>query len=199
MLQQTRVETVIEYFRRWMEHFPTVQALAQASLEDVNRIWAGLGYYRRAKLLHSGAQMVVDKLSGQLPKSVSGLLTVPGIGVYTAGVSGTACQLNPHENVLACLQAIASIAYGLPVPAVDGNVIRVFSRLRAVAMDPAHRLGLKVIQSCAQQTVSPSRAGHFNQALMELGTARQLLVSRPFIAWLFRCRGHDLPAKETQV
>lgn len=85
MLQQTRVDTVVEYFVRWITKFPTVQALAVASEEDVNALWAGLGYYRRARMLHSGAKFVVEKLDGELPSTIDQLLTIPGIGPYTAG------------------------------------------------------------------------------------------------------------------
>ena len=107
MCQQTRVETVIPYFQRWMEHFPSVEALASATESDVNKLWAGLGYYRRARLLHSGAKHVCEHNDGNLPEDREGLLKIPGIGAYTAG-------------------AIASIAFGRREPLVDGNVIRVF-------------------------------------------------------------------------
>lgn len=85
MLQQTRVDTVVQYFVRWIDRFPTVQALASATEEDVNALWAGLGYYRRARMLHSGAKFVVERLDGELPSSIDQLLTIPGIGPYTAG------------------------------------------------------------------------------------------------------------------
>lgn len=116
MLQQTRVEAVIAFYERWMKRFPTVQALADASPDDVNAAWAGLGYYRRARLLHAGAKAVVEQHSGELPSSVEGLRSLPGIGEYTAG-------------------AIASIAFGRRAALVDGNVIRVMARLFGVALD----------------------------------------------------------------
>lgn len=94
MLQQTRVDTVVEYFVRWIAKFPTVQALAAASEEDVNALWAGLGYYRRARMLHSGAKFVVEKLDGELPSTIDQLLTIPGIGPYTAGKSVCYCSLS---------------------------------------------------------------------------------------------------------
>ncbi|CAN0438824.1 unnamed protein product [Ectocarpus sp. 12 AP-2014] len=117
MLQQTRVETVIDYYVKWMTLFPTPNDLAAASLEQVNKAWAGLGYYRRAKMLHEGAKKVVSDHSGCLPGTAKELKDLPGIGPYTAG-------------------AVASIAFGECEPLVDGNVIRVLARLRAVASDP---------------------------------------------------------------
>jgi A/G-specific adenine glycosylase len=126
MLQQTRVATVIEYFTKWMRRFPTVHALAAADPEEVNAMWAGLGYYRRARMLHQGAKMVVETLNGQLPDNVTGLKQIPGIGDYTAG-------------------AIASIAYNQQAPLVDGNVIRVFCRMRGIAAHPKHKQALKLI------------------------------------------------------
>ncbi|GLE09720.1 hypothetical protein PINS_up021550 [Pythium insidiosum] len=120
MLQQTRVDTVVDYFLRWTEKFPTVGALASASEEDVNALWAGLGYYRRARMLHAGAKYVMDNFGGVLPSTTEDLLTIPGIGPYTAG-------------------AISSIAFGNREPLVDGNVIRVVARLRAVGADPKNK------------------------------------------------------------
>jgi A/G-specific adenine glycosylase len=113
MCQQTRVEAVIPYWLAWMEAFPTVEALAAASEEAVNARWAGLGFYRRARMLHEGAKQVVSEHGGVLPDTVDGLLGLRGVGRYTAG-------------------AIASIVHGVPAPIVDGNVLRVFSRLAAV-------------------------------------------------------------------
>jgi len=150
MLQQTRVETVIEYFTKWMRAFPTVADLARASLEDVNKIWAGLGYYRRAKYLHEGAKVVLAEHGGSLPNTVEALKKIPGIGPYTAG-------------------AVASIAFGECAPLVDGNVIRVLSRLRGVAADPSHKEALKLYWRLAAQLVDPHSPGDFNQSLMELG------------------------------
>jgi A/G-specific adenine glycosylase len=109
MLQQTRVDTVIPYFLRWMQAFPTIDALAAADIEDVNKVWAGLGYYRRCRFLQNGAQYVRSKHNSSLPKTVDELLQIPGIGPYTAG-------------------AIASIAFKVKAPLVDGNVMRVLAR-----------------------------------------------------------------------
>jgi A/G-specific adenine glycosylase len=150
MLQQTRVETVIDYFQRWMTRFPTVQHLASASLEDVNHAWAGLGYYRRAKYLHEGAKRVVADFDGVLPTTTKELQKIPGIGPYTAG-------------------AIASSVFLQPVPCVDGNVIRVLSRLRGIAVDPAHRAGNQLIWKLAADLVPQPAVSEWNQAVMELG------------------------------
>lgn len=102
MLQQTRVEAVIPYYIKWMKSFPTVQSLASATEDEVNAHWAGLGFYRRAKLLHTGAKLVSEEYNGELPKTVNELMKISGIGRYTAS-------------------AIASIAFGVQVPVVDGN------------------------------------------------------------------------------
>ncbi|GBG28308.1 Adenine DNA glycosylase [Hondaea fermentalgiana] len=150
MLQQTRVETVIDYFTKWMKRFPTPQALAEASPDEVNASWAGLGYYRRARNLHAGAQRVTEEFDGKLPSEVADLLKVQGIGAYTAG-------------------AIASIAFGRAVPLVDGNVIRVFARLFAVGAEAKAPSLIKGCWSLAASLVDPKRPGDFNQALMELG------------------------------
>lgn len=145
MLQQTRVETVIPYYLRWMERFPDLRALADAELEEVLGLWAGLGYYSRARNLHRAARVVREDRGGRLPDTADGLRALPGIGAYTAG-------------------AIASIAYGHAEPAVDGNVRRVLSRLLDLP-DPTPRH----LESLARTLVDPERAGDFNQALMELG------------------------------
>ena len=157
MLQQTRVETVVPYWYRWMRKYPTIEALAAASAEEVNASWAGLGYYRRARQLHEAAQQLVAQAeamgSGRpaaLPSTAEGLRKVPGIGAYTAG-------------------AISSIALGLVEPLVDGNVHRVFSRLRMLRCE----LGSKDMETrswdLAKRLVHPGDPGAFNQGLMELG------------------------------
>ncbi|CAH0517261.1 unnamed protein product [Peronospora belbahrii] len=151
MLQQTRVDTVVEYFLRWIDKFPTVAALAKSNEEDVNAMWAGLGYYRRARMLHAGAKYVMKKYNGELPSTVDQLLTIPGIGPYTAG-------------------AIASIAFDQREPLVDGNVIRVMARMRAVGADPKNKQLIKFSWKAASELVSGcDRPGALNQALMELG------------------------------
>ncbi|MFS7997702.1 putative DNA-(apurinic or apyrimidinic site) lyase [Helianthus anomalus] len=149
MLQQTRVQTVIDYFNRWMEKWPTVHHLALASIEEVNEMWAGLGYYRRARFLLEGAKMVVEE-GGKFPRSVSDLRRVKGIGEYTAG-------------------AIASIAFKEAVPVVDGNVIRVITRLKTISANPKDKTTIKNIWRLAGQLVDSHRPGDFNQAVMELG------------------------------
>ncbi|KAE8708093.1 A/G-specific adenine DNA glycosylase [Hibiscus syriacus] len=149
MLQQTRVQTVIDYYNRWMQKWPTLHHLSQASLEEVNEMWAGLGYYRRARFLLEGARMIVAGGS-KFPNTVSALRKVPGIGDYTAG-------------------AIASIAFKQVVPVVDGNVVRVLARLKAISANPKDKHTVKNFWKLAAQLVDPSRPGDFNQSLMELG------------------------------
>ena len=155
MLQQTRVEAVIPYWIKWMQSFPTVQDLAAASEEQVNAHWAGLGFYRRARLLHQGAKHVVENLHGEMPRSVDGLLQITGIGPYTAN-------------------AIASIAFDVCVPVVDGNVCRVLSRLTGIANHIKapilkDKLGWDLTAQLVNAGGDGQYAGEFNQALMELG------------------------------
>ncbi|CAL8269163.1 unnamed protein product [Arctogadus glacialis] len=151
MLQQTQVATVIEYYNRWMKRWPTVQDLAAASLEEVNKMWAGLGYYSRGRRLHEGAQKVVTEMEGQMPRTVDSLLKqLPGVGRYTAG-------------------AIGSIALGEVSGVVDGNVIRVLCRLRAIGADSTSSAVTEALWTLANTVVDPERPGEFNQALMELG------------------------------
>ncbi len=145
MLQQTRVETAIPYYDRWMERFPTVEALADVDEEAVLKAWEGLGYYSRARNLRRSALIVRERLGGVLPHDSHGLKALPGIGEYSAG-------------------AIASIAYGEVVPAVDGNVRRVLSRLFDL-VDPTDAS----LRKLASELVDPERPGDWNQALMELG------------------------------
>ncbi|KAJ8899346.1 hypothetical protein K2173_018320 [Erythroxylum novogranatense] len=149
MLQQTRVQTVIQYYNRWMLKWPTLHHLAQASLEEVNEMWAGLGYYRRARFLLEGAKMIIAGGDG-FPKTISSLRKVPGIGEYTAG-------------------AIASIAFEEVAPVVDGNVVRVLARLKAICANPKHKTIVKNFWKLAAQLVDPCLPGDFNQSLMELG------------------------------
>ena len=145
MLQQTRVETVIPYYGRWVERFPDIDTLAGAEEDEVLRVWQGLGYYSRARRLHQGARVVRERLGGSLPDSYEGLRGLPGVGDYTAG-------------------AVASIAFGEVVPAVDGNVRRVLSRLFDLPNPSSAEL-----RGLAGKLVDPERPGDFNQALMELG------------------------------
>ncbi|XP_047442331.1 adenine DNA glycosylase [Mugil cephalus] len=151
MLQQTQVVTVIDYYNKWMKRWPTVQDLAAATLEEVNQMWAGLGYYSRGKRLHEGAQKVVTELKGQMPRTVDSLLKqLPGVGRYTAA-------------------AVGSISLGQVTGAVDGNVIRVLCRLRAIGADSTSPAVTEALWSLANMLVDPERPGDFNQAMMELG------------------------------
>lgn len=150
MLQQTQVKTVLGYYERWMARFPSVKALAAAEDADVLHAWQGLGYYSRARRLLSGARAVTERHGGELPRDVAALLALPGIGPYSAG-------------------AIASIAFGLPEPIVDGNVVRVLSRLFALRGDPAKAPLKQELWRLARQLVPADRPSDFNQSLMELG------------------------------
>ncbi len=145
MLQQTRVETVVPFYARWLQEFPSVEALAEASQEDVLQQWKGLGYYSRARRLHQAAMFVRERFGGKIPSEVESLLSLPGVGEYTAG-------------------AVASIAFGKAVPAVDGNVRRVLARLFDVGTPTP-----KQLKVWAGALVDPDRPGAFNEALMELG------------------------------
>ena len=150
MLQQTQISTVIPYFERWMARFPSVQTLAEATLDDVLKLWEGLGYYSRARNMHAAAKVIVAEYGGHLPDTLSELLKLPGIGRYTAG-------------------AIASIAFGKQAPVLDGNVIRVFSRLTDFSEDVSKGAAKKKLWQLAGRLVPEERAGEYNQALMELG------------------------------
>jgi A/G-specific adenine glycosylase len=152
MLQQTRVAAVIERYEAFMTHYPTLSALAAASEDDVLAQWSGLGYYRRARMLHKAAQFIAGDLHGDMPASAEELRALPGIGSYTSA-------------------AIASIAYGEHVAVVDGNVERVLCRLQG--WDAADRAGegalRRRVEDAAAALLDPKRPGDFNQALMELG------------------------------
>lgn len=150
MLQQTRVEAVIPYYQRWMERFPDVQALAAADLEDVLRIWEGLGYYRRAHHLHQAARRLVAQYHGQMPAEVKALEALPGIGAYTAA-------------------AIAAIAFHQDVIALDGNLRRVLSRHFNISEDMTRPAGQRKAYDLARQALPSGAASSFNQALMDLG------------------------------
>ena len=150
MLQQTRVETVIPYYHRFLEQFPTIAALAAAPEEAVLKVWEGLGYYRRAKLFQRGARRVVAEYGGRLPADPQLLAGLPGVGAYMAG-------------------ALASIAFNLPVPAVDGNVIRVVTRLLAWEEDAASGHSRRTITAWLKARFPAGQARDFTQAVMELG------------------------------
>ena len=150
MLQQTQITTVIPYYERWLQRFPTVQELAAAPLADVLKLWEGLGYYSRARNLHAAAQMVAGEMDGVFPRSAAELLKLKGIGRYTAG-------------------AIASIAFAEAAPILDGNVIRVLSRIYDLPDDTTQGATKKQLWQMAEAIVPENRPGDFNQALMELG------------------------------
>jgi A/G-specific adenine glycosylase len=150
MLQQTRVDTVIPYYKRFMDRFPSPRKLADAPIDSVLSAWAGLGYYRRARMLHAGAKQLVEHHHGKLPMRASELRTLPGIGEYTAG-------------------AIASMAFGQREPVVDGNVERVLTRVFALSGDPRMAANKKFLWSLARRFADCERPGDTNQALMELG------------------------------
>jgi len=168
MLQQTQIATVIPYYERWLERFPTVESLAAAPLGEVLQYWEGLGYYSRARNLHAAAITLVNQHHGQLPRQHEDLLELPGIGDYTAG-------------------AIASIAFALPVPILDGNIIRVLTRLVDMADDVTIGPTKKKLWRLAASLVPPERPGDYNQALMELGQKICVLV-RP---QCHQCPLHD--------
>jgi A/G-specific adenine glycosylase len=150
MLQQTQVATVIPYFRRFLERFPTARALADADEQDVLRLWQGLGYYSRARNLQRAAKKVVCDFGGRVPTTVPELLSLPGGGRYTAG-------------------AVASLAFGARAPILDGNVARVLCRVDKVTDDPRDRATQDVLWARAEQVLPGARVGDFNSAMMELG------------------------------
>lgn len=150
MLQQTRVETVIPYYDRFLKRFPTPAALAEADEDAVLSLWSGLGYYRRARLLHAGAREVVECYGGRVPESAEDRRALPGVGRYTAG-------------------AIGSIAFDEPEPVVDGNVTRVLARLFGIDTPVGAASTTKRLWDEAARLVPGERPGALNQALMELG------------------------------
>lgn len=150
MLQQTRRETVIPYYRRFLERFPTVEALAAADMEEVLKVWEGLGYYARARALHAAARQVVARFGGKVPAERRALLSLPGIGAYTAG-------------------AILSLAFGQAEPVLDGNVRRVLCRLALVRDDPRRPETQRALWATARAVLVVGQAGRTNEALMELG------------------------------
>jgi A/G-specific adenine glycosylase len=150
MLQQTRVETVVPYWERFLARFPDVEALATADVDDVTAQWAGLGYYSRARNLHRAAQLVMERHAGRLPDDVEALRALPGVGRYTAG-------------------ALASIAFDQPAPIVDGNVARVLTRLLGIDADVRSRAVQDRLWSEAEALAHGEDPGALNQALMELG------------------------------
>jgi A/G-specific adenine glycosylase len=159
MLQQTQVQTVIPYWRRWMRRFPTIRSLARADSDQVLKLWEGLGYYTRARNLHAAARRLVLDRNGRFPGIYDEILNLPGVGRYTAG-------------------AICSIAFNQPVPILDGNIIRVLTRLYGIRTNPRKsgtnkrlwNLATAFVQEAAQiQCTNERNCSNINQALMELG------------------------------
>lgn len=156
MLQQTRVESVIPYYTRWLNSFPTIQSLAEADQDEILKHWEGLGYYSRALNLHKAARVVISEFGGYLPDNPNKLQSLPGIGRYTAG-------------------AISSIAFNIPAPIVDGNIRRLFTRYFNINT-PIHTSKTeKTLWQIAEDLIPAQQPGNFNQALMELGS----LVCKP--------------------
>ena len=151
MLQQTRVDTVIPYYERFLEWFPTVESLANAPEERLLKAWEGLGYYSRVRNMQIAAQQIMNEFNGEFPSTYEGISSLKGIGPYTAG-------------------AISSIAFNLAQPAVDGNVMRVLARLFEVNHDIGNPSNRKIFQAMMEILIDPERPGDFNQALMDLGS-----------------------------
>ncbi|MDY7021314.1 MAG: A/G-specific adenine glycosylase [Cyanobacteriota bacterium] len=183
MLQQTQVKTVIPYYQRWLEQFPTVEALASADLQQVLKVWQGLGYYARARNLHKAAQIVVEQHNGIFPIQLEVVLQLPGIGRTTAG-------------------GILSSAFNQPISILDGNVKRVLARLTALTVPPAK--ALKYLWQLSDTLLDREHPGTFNQALMDLGAT--VCVPKtpncPQCPWKTHCRAYlsnlqlELPMRE---
>lgn len=178
MLQQTQVDTVIPYFNRFIQQFPTANALADADEQEVLKAWEGLGYYSRARNLHHAVKEVKANYGGEVPKEIQQLSTLKGIGPYTLG-------------------AIMSIAYDTPVPAVDGNVMRVLSRVLLIGEDIKMQKTRKLFERVIERIISQTDPSSFNQGLMELGA----LICRPKNPDCINCpvKTHCLALKEDKV
>jgi A/G-specific adenine glycosylase len=150
MLQQTRIAAVLPYYHRFLKKFPTVESLRRAPLEEVLKLWSGLGYYSRARNLHRAAKEIVARHGGKFPRALDDALALPGIGRYTAA-------------------AVLSIAYDVPLAVLDGNVARVLARLGAIRGDLREPATWRHLSDQAQRLLSPNAPGDWNQALMELG------------------------------
>lgn len=156
MLQQTRVDTVIPYYKRFMDTYPTIESFAAADEEAVLKMWEGLGYYSRARNLHAAVKEVVEQYDGQVPNTRKEISKLKGVGPYTAG-------------------AVLSIAFGLPEHAVDGNVMRVMSRVLYISKDISKASSRKIFEKAVSELMYHPNPSYFNQALMELGA----LICRP--------------------
>ncbi|HSS96741.1 MAG TPA: A/G-specific adenine glycosylase [Terriglobales bacterium] len=150
MAQQTRLESMLPYYRRWMHRFPTIKSLARSKEQDVLKLWEGLGYYSRARNLRKAAQIVKEEFGGRLPTTAIEIRKLPGIGPYTAG-------------------AIASLAFGADEAAVDGNAVRVLARYFNVGLSPVTTMGRRRFWQLARQNLPTGKAAAYNQALMDLG------------------------------
>jgi A/G-specific adenine glycosylase len=152
MLQQTQVKTVIPFWNRWMRELPTIKSAAKASSAKIHKLWEGLGYYTRVRNLQKAAQVIVEKNAGKFPENFGEVLALPGIGRYTAG-------------------AICSIAFNQPTPILDGNVIRVLTRIFCIAENPKEKKTNTRLWKLAEELVQNSKSdcSHLNQSLMELG------------------------------
>ena len=185
MLQQTRVQAALPYFLRFMEAAPDIPALAALPEEQLMRLWQGLGYYSRARSLQKAARQVVEQYGGCLPQTYSELTALPGIGDYTAG-------------------AILSIAFGKPVPAVDGNVLRIAARLTGCGDNVLLPQTRQRFRDALAAVMPPHRPGDFNQALMDLGAgvclpgqpACEACPARKLCAALAAGRQRELPVRE---
>ena len=179
MLQQTQVKTVIPYYDRWLQAFPTIADLAAADQQQVLKVWQGLGYYARARNLHRAAQAIVQDFSGAFPSNLSDVLSLPGIGRTTAG-------------------GILSAAFNQPVPILDGNVKRVLARLTALAVPPSKALNL--LWRLSTELLDAQNPHDFNQALMDLG-ATVCTPKNPsclLCPWQSRCQAFHLN-QQTQI
>lgn len=150
MLQQTRVEAVKPYYTRFLEALPTIKDLAAVEEDKLLKLWEGLGYYNRVRNMQRAAQIIMEDYHGEFPKNYEKVLALPGIGSYTAG-------------------AVCSIAFGIPVPAVDGNVLRVISRVLSKDWDIAKQSVKAEVEKMLRETMPQNAPGEYNQALMELG------------------------------
>jgi A/G-specific adenine glycosylase len=147
MLQQTKVETVKSYYKRWMDRFNTLEELSKSDIEEVNKYWSGLGFYRRANNLHKASQKVMKEYNGVIPNTVKELIKLPGIGEYTAGISS---YFYYNQG------AICSIVYNQVEPVVDGNVFRVLSRIKTVKVEISKK---KIFWKLAKELINEERPG----------------------------------------
>lgn len=188
MLQQTTVAAVLPYFARFVRRFPTVESLAEASADEVLRLWEGLGYYSRARHLHSAARRIVEHHAGEFPQSVAALQQLPGIGRYTAG-------------------AIASFAFGQPAPIVEANTARLYARLIGLTESVRSAGGQRRLWNVAESIVGGRRPGDVNQAAMDLGAtlctpARPDCGRCPLTRWCTACqtgRQDDFPVADART